>query len=206
MGFSSSTCLPASKHCMTADSCRSWGSMMSTASKSPPTRASSSVANALAPVRSEKAFALSASISMAAVTLIRGACSRMPARWKRAISPHPRSASVRFEDMANSATCCKRCYRTRVTRPSVGRLFKQGYRSCRTSACGRRSGFHLSAPDSIMESASAARSRQSSSRCQCIALVRCIRARSASPINRYASPRKWLTRGAQGARRYATRK
>ena len=73
IGFSRQTCLPAAKDCSAASSCRSWGSMMSTASKSPLANASGRDVNAGAPVRSDIAATLSGTVSTTAVTSIRGA-------------------------------------------------------------------------------------------------------------------------------------
>ena len=80
IGFSSSTCLPAANACVASSSCRSCGTMMSTASNSPAASAGSREAKVRAPVRAAIAAAALGSGSTAAVTRVRGAACSMPSR------------------------------------------------------------------------------------------------------------------------------
>ena len=73
IGFSSTTCLPAANDSMAAGSCRSCGSIRSTASKSPSASAADKEVNARPPVRSAIAAARAGSASTTAVTSISGA-------------------------------------------------------------------------------------------------------------------------------------
>ena len=101
IGFSSSTCLPAAKLSAAACSCRSWGSMRSTASKVPAASASCSEENAGAPVRSAIAWACSGFASTTAVTSIFGAWSRMPRQCALAMLPQPTRAIVTLSAMSS---------------------------------------------------------------------------------------------------------
>ena len=73
IGFSSTTCLPAANDSIAAGSCRSCGSIRSTASKSPSASAADKEVKARPPVRSAIAAARAGSASTTAVTSISGA-------------------------------------------------------------------------------------------------------------------------------------